>query len=163
MALSTPAYLLFAGAVWLVVRILRRADFRKAALISASLLFYALLDLRYLFVLILLGALTYALGIAIGRGRRVNLCAIAGIVAALAALAFYKYSAAWQPAPHSILPEEIGGWVLPVGISFYAFQSISYLVHGLLSEDRRRSDRPPRGFLPPAGRRPAAGGPGGSS
>ncbi len=73
MALSSPAYLLFAGAVWIAMRVVRGTIPRKIILAAASVLFYALLDLRYLFLVILLGALTYALGIAIGRGWRAGL------------------------------------------------------------------------------------------
>ncbi|MBN2086349.1 MAG: MBOAT family protein [Anaerolineales bacterium] len=142
MTFATPVYLLFAGAVWLVMRALRRPNSRKILLLSASLLFYALLDLRYLFLVIMLGALTYALGIAIGRGGRADWCAAAGIAAALATLAFYKYSAVWLPAFGPVFAEEIGGWVLPVGISFYTFQAVSYLV-----DVRRRRIEPVRNAM----------------
>ncbi len=142
MALSSPAYLLFAGAVWIALRIARGANLRKIILSAASVLFYALLDLRYLFLVVLLGALTYALGIAIGTGRRAGLCAAAGIAASLAALVFFKIAAAGPPLFPWPAPEGIGGWVLPLGISFYTFQSVSYLV-----DVRRRRIEPVRNAL----------------
>ena len=128
MALSSPIYLVFAGITWMVVRILPAARFRKYVLLAASIFFYALLDLRYLFLLILLGVLTYGLGIAIVRGSRAGLCAAVGIASALITLAVYKYFAVWFPVVRPILPAGIGGWLLPMGISFYAFQAVSYLV-----------------------------------
>jgi alginate O-acetyltransferase complex protein AlgI len=142
MALSSPAYLLFAGAVWIALRVARGTNLRKIILAAASVLFYALLDLRYLFLVVLLGAITYVLGIAIGKGRRAGLCAAAGIAAALATLAVFKFSAAGLPLFQLLTPEGAGGWVLPVGISFYTFQSVSYLV-----DVRRRRIEPVRDVL----------------
>jgi alginate O-acetyltransferase complex protein AlgI len=141
MALSSPAYLLFVAAVWIAVRILRGARPRKLALLAASCLFYALLDLRALVLLILLGGLTFGLGAAVGRGRRAGVPLAAGIAAALGVLAFFKFSDVWLSVFRPIFPA-VGGWMLPVGISFFTFQCISYLI-----DIRRRRIEPVRDWL----------------
>jgi D-alanyl-lipoteichoic acid acyltransferase DltB (MBOAT superfamily) len=135
MALSSPVYLLFLGIVWLAVRVLPGARWKKYSLLAASLFFYALLDLRYLALLLFLTVLTYGLGLAIRHGWRVGTCAGIGVAFALIVLIVYKYSAVWVPVISQIpLPGfdrdrfDPIRWLLPVGISFYTFQAISYLM-----------------------------------
>ncbi len=135
MTLSSPIYLLFLGIVWLAVRFLPGARAKKYSLLAASLVFYALLDLRYLALLLLVAIVAYGLGLGIGRGWKAGVCAGIGIAFALFVLAAYKYSALWLPVVTRIpLPGfsrdrfDPMGWLLPVGISFYTFQAISYLI-----------------------------------
>lgn len=127
MALSSPFYPVFLGTVWIAVRILRTARSRKFALLAASVLFYGLLDPRCLPLLILLGVLTFGLGIAVGEGRKAKTYA-AGIIAALSVLAFFKVAAGGSTGFGPFLPAGDVAWLLPVGISFYTFQAVSYLV-----------------------------------
>lgn len=135
MALSSPVYLLFVTAVWLALRIIPGIRPRKYLLLAASLLFYALFDLRFLALLLLLCVVAYGLGLAIHRGRWAGALALAGIAFSLTLLAIFKYSAVWIDAVSRMLPFGSGmgqfdpsGWLFPVGISFYTFQAISYLV-----------------------------------
>lgn len=102
---------------------------RNGLLLTASLLFYAWGEEIY--VLVLLGsiALNYVAGLAIeateGAGRRWAL--VLGVAANLALLGYFKY--------FGFLLESIGASEtalyappLPVGISFFTFQALSYLV-----------------------------------
>jgi alginate O-acetyltransferase complex protein AlgI len=135
MALSSPLYLLFLGIVWWAVRMAPGARWKKCALLAASIVFYALLDLRFLPLLLLLVIVTYALGLEIYRGWRAGACAGVGIAFALLLLAVFKYSTVWEPIVSRIpVPGfsrdrfDPAAWLLPVGISFYTFQAISYLI-----------------------------------
>jgi alginate O-acetyltransferase complex protein AlgI len=135
MALSSPVFLLFLGIVWLAVRILPGARWKKYSLLAASLLFYALLDLRYMALLLVVVLVTYGLGLAIQRGWKKGVCTGIGIVFALIVLAVFKYSPVWLPVISRISLPGFGanrfdpiGWLLPMGISFYTFQAISYLI-----------------------------------
>lgn len=105
---------------------------REWFLILASLVFYGWWDVRCLPILLGMGTLTWVAAAASTRltkanGRRVLLGAI---VLNFAVLAFFKYAAfiaenmaaavGLQAPPMSI--------VLPIGISFYTFELVSYLI-----------------------------------
>lgn len=145
MPLHTPAFLLFLAVVALLVRARREALWRKAVLVSASCLFYALFDARFA---LLLGALTFALhrlGRAIAANAHANAhprrYAVAGVLLNLGLLGFFKYANFFL----SSLP---AGWdspavtlLLPIGISFYTFQGIAY------SLEIYRGKLAPAGFM----------------
>jgi alginate O-acetyltransferase complex protein AlgI len=109
---------------------------RVLVLIAASLVYYGYWDVRFVPLLVGLALANWLLAraFAAGHGR---FWLDLGIVLNLAALGFFKYanfllenlfSAAGLAAPHLSI-------VLPLGISFFVFQKISYLV------DLRRGDR----------------------
>ncbi|MBO0750776.1 MAG: MBOAT family protein, partial [Bradyrhizobiaceae bacterium] len=110
---------------------------RQWVLIAASLFFYGWWDVR--FVPLLVGQIVATWGLARaqqGTGRDVFL--VAGIILNLASLATFKYldfligsveAVAGVALPRAHL-------VLPIGISFFSFQLVSYLV------DRLRCDAP---------------------
>ena len=110
----------------------------KLAMLAASYVFYAAWDAR--FVLLLLGATVFnqILGVAIhradddGRRRRLVRLAVAGD---LAILGWFKYYGFFVSSMQNLLatvgldsPFPLLEIVLPVGISFFTFQAISYVV-----------------------------------
>lgn len=116
---------------------------QNALLLAASYVFYAWWDARFVLLIALMTILTFALGIAIeripengaaqGRWRRV-LCEV-GVIVCICTLAVFKYFNFFTESAAELLGSL--GWkctpvtlhlVLPAGISFYTFQSISYLV-----------------------------------
>jgi alginate O-acetyltransferase complex protein AlgI len=114
-----------------------RPVLREAILILASLLFYAWWDAR--FVPLLVGQTVGTWLIAEGYLRFPSRAWIVfGIVANLAVLAFFKYLAFLAGTVVGLAGVPVQGWdlILPLGISFYTFELISYLV------DLRRGDGP---------------------
>src|SRR4029079_810018 len=110
---------------------------REAILILASLLFYAWWDAR--FVPLLVGQTVGTWLIAEGYLRFPSRAWIVfGIAANLAVLAFFKYLAFIAGTVVGLAGVPVQGWdlILPLGISFYTFELISYLV------DLRRGDGP---------------------
>jgi alginate O-acetyltransferase complex protein AlgI len=107
---------------------------KNSTLLIGSLIFYAWGEPRFVPLLMFSALLNYSFGYAIGRAERARRSLLwLGISANLAALAYYKYAgffvsswnaiaAPWQGA---IAVPEI---VLPLGISFFTFQGISYLI-----------------------------------
>lgn len=131
---------------WLLAR---AREWRQIMLLLASWLFYAVWDGR--FVALLMGSALLNWGcaramLAWPRGQRALLTL--GVLANLGTLAFFKYfdffrsglnALLAQAGLHAAIPAiDI---VLPVGISFFTFQGISYIV------DVARRDSPPAGLL----------------
>jgi alginate O-acetyltransferase complex protein AlgI len=110
---------------------------RHVVLIAASLVFYGWWDAR--FIALLVGQITATWLLARGHGRTGRAALLyAGIVLNLASLATFKYLdfllASAEELIGSALPR--AHILLPIGISFFSFQLISYLV------DRLRGDAP---------------------
>jgi alginate O-acetyltransferase complex protein AlgI len=108
---------------------------RLAVLALANALFYAAAGLENLGLFLLASGATYGLGrLVTGRYGRPAL--VLGILANVANLCFFKYAGFLAHALADLLPGSFVGsaplWVrevlLPIGISFYTFQHISYLV-----------------------------------
>ena len=112
---------------------------KNAFLLFAGLIFYAFGDARHLPLMLVVIAVNYLAGIIIFKVRdshaKKRLFLVITIVADIGILAFYKYI----PMIIPLLPSEISVRApsLPVGISFYIFQSLSYIA------DVYRGDCPP--------------------
>lgn len=125
---------------------LRSNASRKLVLILASYAFYAAWDWRFLGLIWLITIICYVVGLNVseapGRSQRSrNRWLTFGVVASLMVLAVFKYfnfftSSFADVAQLAGLPVNAVTLqlVLPVGISFYTFQAISYIV------DIRRGD-----------------------
>lgn len=108
---------------------------RNLLLVLASLLFYAWGEGAYIVVMLFSMAFNYCFGILIENYRK-NARIILGVAVAanLAALAFYKYSLFIADNLNLLLmplgarPIEMDSVHLPIGISFFTFHSISYLI-----------------------------------
>ena len=107
---------------------------KNIVLLVASLIFYAWGGPKYLVILLLMCLISWLSAILIDdnrddpRKRRIFL--IAGISLQLGLLAYYKYAVFLLGNLKSItgFPENIPDIVLPIGISFYTFQLISYVI-----------------------------------
>ena len=138
MQFPTVTFLVFLGVVltgaWVLHGHLR---LRKLWLIGAGAWFYAAWDVRFLALLATLVILTWAGGRLIARtsGRRQSLLLAVGISADLLLLGFFKYYDFFANSLSTGLTK-LGLHVqpalleiaLPVGISFYTFQAVSYLI-----------------------------------
>ncbi|MBM3491315.1 MAG: MBOAT family protein [Alphaproteobacteria bacterium] len=104
----------------------------------ASIFFYGWWDWRFLGVLLASMAGNFAAGRALGRGqggRPFLACAVAGNLAVLGGFKYAGFAVAnWNLASGMALP--LPGVVLPIGISFFTFQQIAYLVDAFRGEAR---------------------------
>jgi len=142
MGFNTPDFLLFLPVVFAVYWLWGWALGSKATagqnafILAASYLFYGWWDARFLGLIAASTALDYAAGLGIARagrgvGRKVWLAA--SLAGNLGMLAYFKYAgwfidswvAAWAAAGIPMEPAALD-IVLPVGISFYTFQTLSY-------------------------------------
>ena len=115
---------------------------RQAWVILASLVFYAYWDVRLLPLLVGLTLANWLIAQWFGRVRA-PVIPIAGVAMNLAVLGVFKYADFFRGTVFGILGESWHPWglILPLGISFFVFQKISYLV------DLKRGDRHIYGFL----------------
>ena len=125
-------------AVFAVYWSLRRNDSRKIWLLVCSYFFYAAWNWKFLFLIMASSALDYFVGTMMSRtenprARRgwliVSLCANLGTIAFFKYYNFFVTSAAalleWLGLPASLHTLNI---VIPVGVSFYTFHSMSYTI-----------------------------------
>lgn len=139
MLFNSFEFLLFLPAVfllyWFVFRGLRS---QNLFVVAASYLFYGWWDWRFLILITITTACSYASGILLerstGRMARRGICA-ANILLNLAILGYFKYCNFFGENFAALL--RMFGWqldwvtvdiLLPVGISFYTFQALSYTI-----------------------------------
>ena len=146
MLFPTGAFALFFlvvfAAHWLLVRYASRPApaFSPAAdrvlLLGASMVFYAAWDIRFCLLLLALGLWAWWMGLVLGalppaEHRRLLPGAVAG---PLCVLAYFKYAdffiaeAGGLFAWFDLEPPALLGVVLPVGVSFFVFQALSYIL-----------------------------------
>ena len=134
---NSAEFLLFFAAFmafWPLLR--KRNNTRWAYLIAASFFFYGWWDWRFLFLLVGNGLIDFLAGLAMMRWpRKKRLLLVVSLSANLGALAVFKYLdfavgnanavLSWLGSSRAVpLPM----LTLPVGLSFYTFQSMSYTI-----------------------------------
>ncbi len=101
---------------------------RNAVLLVASIFFYAWGEPQNVVLILLCVLVTYGLSFAIARKKLIAL--FLAVVANLAPLLLYKYADFAIVNLNAILPVRVAplGLALPVGISFYTFQVLTYVI-----------------------------------
>jgi D-alanyl-lipoteichoic acid acyltransferase DltB (MBOAT superfamily) len=139
-------FVVFFIVVFALNQSLRRwPDAQKWMLLAASYYFYGQWSWLYLLLILFSTATDYAIGLGLVRVRNPRQLLIVSLCVNLGVLAFFKY-ADWLIGNWNTIETLTGiGWqispldiLLPVGISFYTFQSMSYTI------DVYRGDSPPR-------------------
>ena len=120
---------------------------RNLVLLLVSLVFYGWGEPVYLFLMVATIAVDYAAGLMIersrGKGKRAKGWLIAAVAVNLGLLAFFKYSnfildnLRAIPALSRLPSLEVP---LPIGISFYTFQALSYVIDVYRREVRAQRD-----------------------
>ena len=113
----------FLPAVFVLHTALRSTRARNVLLAVASLVFYALGEPIYIVLLLLSVTVNYAIGLSLGR-KKSKITLTLAVVFNIGLLVLFKYT---------------GLFTLPVGISFYTFQILSYVIdvyRGQVKEQR---------------------------
>ncbi len=112
---------------------------RNVVLLTLSLVFYGWGEPLYLFLMVASILVTYALGLLVSKAQKKNdakgakLWLVIGVIFNLSILGFFKYydfivSSLAKIPFLSFMSEAVLGIGLPIGISFYTFQIMSYLI-----------------------------------
>lgn len=107
---------------------------KNYVMLAASLIFYAWGEPVYIILMILSIILNYFCGQDIyekrDNARAMKMSLMFGVVMNLLILGFFKYYGLFMDTINAILPIDIPYRVLalPIGISFYTFQAMSYLI-----------------------------------
>lgn len=154
MTFNSFQFAAFFSVIWLVCAVLLRPrvwravfprasrfsviQTRNAILLAASYVFYAAWDWRFLGLLMLSTAVDFVLGGALGRlqdARKRRLCVVTSLVVNLGILGIFKYfdffAESFDSACRALglhVQTVTLDVVLPVGISFYTFQSLAYTI-----------------------------------
>ena len=121
---------------WFVAN--RYLKFQNALLLAASYFFYGFWDWRFLFLLFGISFLNYATGlfISIAKSKKISkIWLVLGLITNISVLVYFKYFNFFVDGFISLfkniglnLEESSLNIILPLGISFYVFLSISYII-----------------------------------
>lgn len=141
MIFNSIAFAIFLPVVFIIYWSLSKSDLRKQNifLLSASYFFYGFWDWRFLSLIVISSVIDYYIGLLIfntknNRSRKLYL--ISSVVFNLGLLGFFKYFnffiSSWIELL-SLIGYQVKGIstlniILPVGISFYTFQTMSYTI-----------------------------------
>jgi alginate O-acetyltransferase complex protein AlgI len=122
--------------LWLYYALAANRTARQALVVLASLGFYAWWDVRFVPLLVTLTLANWLIAYWFGTSGR-RWIPLLGVVLNLATLALFKYADFLRGTVFGMAGETWQPWglILPLGISFFVFQKISYLI------DLRRGDR----------------------
>ncbi len=132
MVFSSPRFVVFLFVVLAVLWRLKRREGQKLFLASASCLFYAAWDYRYLGLLLLVSGIDYFCGAWIASTSsllRRRLLLGASLVSNVGILGYFKYYGFLASNLQAVgLDLPVRDILLPAGISFYTFKSMSYTI-----------------------------------
>ena len=129
MLFNSAAFLLFFPLVTLLYWLLPHR-FRYVLLLVASCIFYAYFIPSYLLILFLLIGIDYTMAILMDHTKHRKALLIVSILSNLFVLGIFKYHDFFVQNINELTGSSflLYHWILPIGLSFHTFQSISYVV-----------------------------------
>lgn len=124
-------YLLPTLVLFYLINRTQRIGLKNSFLLAVSYLFYGLFESKFLFVLMYITLINYITIILLGKSNNSNkrkCLIISNIILSLIPLVFFKYTYFILNDVLGMQGEIIGKIALPVGISFYTFQALSYTI-----------------------------------
>jgi len=146
MLFHTPQFFLFLVVVLLLFYTAPRA-WRRWILLAASYFFYMCWNAKFILLIIVLTAIDFTAGIWLARlaaGRKRKAALIMSLSANLGFLGFFKYYNFMAANVATLLGMPIHAFalniILPMGISFHTFQSMSYVIDVYRGEQQPITD-----------------------
>ena len=109
----------------------KQLSYKHGILLLASYIFYGWWDFRFCFLMLFLTATAWLCAKNIEENKSRKLFTVIGVVVPLAVLGFFKYFNFFVSSFAALFGIDSAGTlniILPVGISFYTFQSMSYTI-----------------------------------
>ncbi len=138
MLFTQPIFLIYFALVFCLHWTIQRNSARKVMLLAASYVFYAGWDWRFLILIAASTIIDFAVGLILRAPRPVlnrKVWLVLSLSANLGILGVFKYFNFFVESAHGLLTAvgvtleaRMFGIVLPVGISFFTFQSMSYTI-----------------------------------
>lgn len=135
MVFSSLLFLYFFLPITLILYFISPAKGKNIVLLFVSLFFYAWGEPVYVGLIIFSSLADYVFGLLIAKYRRdkqwaARLLLISSLVTSIGILGFFKYADFLIANINTVLGTEIGllDLPLPIGISFYTFQTMSYII-----------------------------------
>ncbi len=98
-------------------------------LLAASLFFYFTGEPQFTLLLVASALVNYLFALAIaGSPRYRKWYLVADVILNIGTLVFFKFSAAWMAGANALFGTRWEAFALPLGISFYTFQAMSYTI-----------------------------------
>lgn len=118
--------------------------FQNFILVVFSLFFYAWGEPRYILLMLLSVLINYSFGLLIERKQQKLLMLVICVAANLLILGYFKYFnffvEIWNGLAGSTVQLSVRTAALPIGISFYTFQALSYVVDVYRKENRAQKN-----------------------
>lgn len=132
MVFSSVVFLfVFLPVVFLVYSLLPSLRWKDLFLVAASLIFYAYGEPVYVLLMLFSSVLNYGLGLlAPGGGRRAKAALSLAVILDLGILCVFKYTGFILENVNALFGVSIPipAIVMPIGISFFTFQALSYVI-----------------------------------
>lgn len=112
----------------------KRIAVRNTLLLAASYVFYGWFNIGFLLILFYVTLVNYATGYLLSKKSKHSKATLgAGVILSLLPLLFYKYSAFIVNNIQLLINGNTdtgfqSSWIMPVGISFFTFQALSYSI-----------------------------------
>lgn len=114
--------------------------FKNAVLVAFSLIFYAWGEPIYVFLMLICVIINYFAGKFIEKSIQKRQALIIGVACNVLILCVFKYAGFFAETLNAVgIPIPVPEISLPIGVSFYIFQSISYLVDVYRKESKAQT------------------------
>jgi alginate O-acetyltransferase complex protein AlgI len=137
MIFTSLEFILFFSILLIVLKLIEKSSeaIKKLILLLSSYFFYGYWDWRFLILILLMTALNFVAGNKIAKsvGRQKKQWLIISLVTCIGILGFFKYFNFFVGSlkvilPTALLPDKNLNIILPLGISFFTFQAMSYAI-----------------------------------